>query len=222
MFYTIYKTTNLINGKIYIGAHKTDCLEDGYLGSGKLLKLAIEKYGVKNFNREWLAIFDNPEDMFLLEYELVNEEFVCCLDNYNLKVGGAGGFDYINTTKKNLYGKNGQPGFGGENLLSGKSEIKNLLIQKGKFEQFKQNCSMALKSRYDTGSVNGFLGKKHTEATKQLIGKKNSVNQSGIRNSQYGTCWVYHILVGNKKIQKELVPLYIDQGWIKGRRLNKV
>jgi hypothetical protein len=44
----IYKTTNLINGKIYIGQHK-GCLSSHYIGSGKLIRWAINKYGKRNF-----------------------------------------------------------------------------------------------------------------------------------------------------------------------------
>ncbi len=41
MYYVIYKTTNLVNGKFYIGKHQTNDLNDGYIGSGKILRLAI-------------------------------------------------------------------------------------------------------------------------------------------------------------------------------------
>lgn len=53
MVYLVYKTTNTINGKYYIGIHKQkDALFDGYYGSGVLLHSAIKKYGVSNFIRE--------------------------------------------------------------------------------------------------------------------------------------------------------------------------
>ena len=51
----IYKTTNLVNGKIYVGKHefsKDKRLNSSYLGSGVALKRAIIKYGKENFNRE--------------------------------------------------------------------------------------------------------------------------------------------------------------------------
>jgi hypothetical protein len=45
VFHTVYRTTNLVNGKFYIGVHKTDDPNDGYLGSGKLIGRAFQKYG---------------------------------------------------------------------------------------------------------------------------------------------------------------------------------
>jgi len=44
MYYLIYETTNLINGKLYRGAHQTEKVNDGYLGSGKILRHPINKH----------------------------------------------------------------------------------------------------------------------------------------------------------------------------------
>jgi len=101
MFYTVYKITNKLNNKFYIGMHKTIDLQDGYMGSGKLIRAAIQKYGIKNFTKEILYIFDNEEDMKNKEKEIV----VLSEQSYNLCEGGKGGFSYINnhtdTTSRN-------------------------------------------------------------------------------------------------------------------------
>lgn len=91
MFYTIYKTTNLINGKIYLGKHQTNIPDDSYLGSGKNLVKAIKKYGAENFIKDILFIFDNEYDMNLKEIEIITEEIVNSPNYYNIAVGGQGG-----------------------------------------------------------------------------------------------------------------------------------
>jgi len=93
MYYIVYKTTNLINDKYYIGFHKCESLYDGYLGSGKILKRSILKYGIENFNREILYFCDNESEMKEKENELVNKNFIKDINNYNLKIGGSGGFE---------------------------------------------------------------------------------------------------------------------------------
>lgn len=101
MFYLIYKVINITNNKFYIGYHSTKNINDSYLGSGKLLKLAIKKYGQESFKKEILFVFDNKESALLKEHELVNSEIVNDNNSYNLKIGGEGGWDYINDKIKN-------------------------------------------------------------------------------------------------------------------------
>lgn len=88
MHYLVYKTTNKINGKIYIGYHQTKNLNDGYLGSGKLIKRAVEKYGPSAFEREILGSFCSKEEAEEMEAKLVDKEFSLREDTYNLCVGG--------------------------------------------------------------------------------------------------------------------------------------
>ena len=86
----VYKTTNLLNGKIYIGAHSTSNLDDGYIGSGTFLRYEIEKYGYSNFKREVLKVCDSRDEAFLIEKEIVNKEFTIKESNYNIVIGGGG------------------------------------------------------------------------------------------------------------------------------------
>lgn len=101
----VYKTTNLINGKFYIGVHATNKLDDGYLGSGKVLNQAIQKYGRDKFKREILFEFDNIEDAYNKESEIVTEDF--CLDesNYNISLGGFGNHCRMSGKNHYWYGK---------------------------------------------------------------------------------------------------------------------
>lgn len=96
MHFIIYETTNKINNKKYRGAHVTENLNDGYLGSGRLLKRALAKYGFENFERKILCECDSVESMFAQEAILVNADWVKDPSTYNLKIGGEGGWDYIN------------------------------------------------------------------------------------------------------------------------------
>ena len=96
MFYTVYKTTCKVNNKVYIGVHKTKDLNDGYLGSGKMIQRAIQKHGADQFIKEILFIFDNEEAMFAKEKELVTEQFVESDQSYNCKPGGEANWYYIN------------------------------------------------------------------------------------------------------------------------------
>jgi len=105
MFYTVYKITNRVNNKIYIGKHRTKDLNDKYMGSGKLIYSAIKKYGKENFTKQVLFVYDNEKEMNSKEKELVNENFVKSRQSYNIALGGKGGFSP--THDNSTYGKLG-------------------------------------------------------------------------------------------------------------------
>jgi len=86
----IYKTTNNLNSKVYIGVHSTKNINDSYLGSGTYLKSAISKHGSNNFTKEILFNFNTRKEALLKEEELVNNDFVLDSNTYNLKLGGGG------------------------------------------------------------------------------------------------------------------------------------
>lgn len=96
----VYKTTNLVNGKFYIGVHSTNKIEDGYLGSGRIFKRALKKYGLESFFREILFDFPTAEEAFAKEEELVTLEFINQKDNYNFKTGGGQGLVSEETRKR--------------------------------------------------------------------------------------------------------------------------
>lgn len=91
MRYTVYKTTNRLNGKYYIGKHQTEEPNDRYLGSGRAILNAIKAHGRSNFEKEVLFEFDSEAEMNAKEKEMVNEALVADPMSYNMAVGGEGG-----------------------------------------------------------------------------------------------------------------------------------
>ena len=75
-YHYIYKTTNLVNEKFYIGMHSTDDLEDGYVGSGTHLWHSIRKYGKKNFKLTILEFLPDRESLREREKEIVNVDLL--------------------------------------------------------------------------------------------------------------------------------------------------
>lgn len=87
-YHYFYKITNTENGNYYYGVHNTDNLDDGYMGSGKVLRLAYKKYGIDNFTKEIIRFFDTMDEAFEYEHEIVNEETVKDPKCYNVQIGG--------------------------------------------------------------------------------------------------------------------------------------
>lgn len=154
MYYTIYKTTNQLNGKTYIGYHSTKDLNDSYLGSGKILKQAIEKHGIDNFTKEILYIFPTREEALQKEAEIVDESFVLDRGNYNLKVGGEGGWDH-----------------------TWHSEKRFEAIRKSFKEGRSKGWQLTKEQRIEIGK-SAFKGKSHSVETRKRIGEAQKMDPS--------------------------------------------
>lgn len=98
----IYKITNLINGKIYIGRTKKSNI-DKYWGSGKLIRLAIKKYGHDFFKKEIIEKCTSLEDTIIKEIYWI-KEFNCITPNgYNLTSGGEDGEWWIYASEETKF-----------------------------------------------------------------------------------------------------------------------
>ena len=193
-YHYIYKTTNVLSGRYYVGMHSTNDLNDGYIGSGTYLKRSINKYGVDSHKFEILEFFESREELALREKELVTLQEIAKEQCMNLKVGGLGGFPP--NAKDAFREKLKDPEYRKEFLRkTGSSETLKKLHREGKI-------------KYDT-----FTGKKHKPESIQKMKDTKKGQGKGETNSQFGTFWITDGKT-NKKTNSE-----IPEGWYKGRVL---
>jgi hypothetical protein len=197
MHYYIYKITNLLNDKIYIGVHKTKNLDDGYMGSGQIIKDAIIKYGIDNFKKEILQEFLTEDEMYSKEKELVNIDFVRRKDTYNLAIGGLGQYggiafaDRLNEDKE--FAKQ----------WAERVSQQNKAGRKGSFNDPEHLKKVIALSKTDEA------------LTKMKNTMKEKEHQKGVNNSQYGKRFMW-VTDGISSIKLNLTS-EIPEGWIRGK-----
>ncbi|MDD5651663.1 MAG: NUMOD3 domain-containing DNA-binding protein [Candidatus Nanoarchaeia archaeon] len=172
MSYIIYKTTNLLNQKIYVGKHYTSD-NDGYLGSGKLLKLAIKKYGRENFIRETLELCTlnnaNEREIFWIDkLNTMNRDV-----GYNITKGGMGGIS-------GFFGKD-NPNYGHRWNEEQRERARQANL--GKTISIEQRKKVS-----DWNKINGnpFKGKSHSKTQKEKWSQERKGTKLGKENSFYG------------------------------------
>jgi hypothetical protein len=212
--YTVYQTTCLVNSKFYIGVHKTDDPNDDYLGSGKVLKRAIEKYGVSSFKKEILHIFDEAREAFLKEQELVTEALIASDLCYNLKLGGQGGWEYNNDGSEEHR----------ERCKIGALKTNQILTPNARRERSRKSANTKWKTNYDKmADINRRVSKQSLElkigiyselAIENRKRKFKEINhQSGSKNSNFGTMWITDGISNKKLKNTDNIPEF----WYKGR-----
>jgi hypothetical protein len=202
----IYKTTCNVTGKWYVGLHSTYNLDDGYMGSGTILRHSIRKHGVQQHTKEILEFLPTREELVLKEIEIITKELISDGKCMNLKEGGYGGF--ANEEHRVKCSKAGNKAF--------KEKLEN---DEDFFIKFSKQKSEVTKKTHADGKLTApdWTGKNHSEETKQLMSEKKKGLGVGETNSQFGTCWITKDGT-NKKIKKEDFETYLNEGWLKGRK----
>lgn len=201
--YYIYRITNKVNGKTYVGQHKYKKLNDSYMGSGKLIKRAQKKYGIENFEKEILysriQYKTTADDM---ERFAIAKERAIGKAEYNIANGGQGG-NLGEEVNKKLRGKNN--GFYGKKH-SEETKRKLSEAHKGKrlgphSEETRRKISEAQR------------GKKHSEERIRKNSESHKGQQAwnkGKKTGPNGTHWYNN---GEVNVKAKECP----EGFIKGR-----
>lgn len=232
MYGYIYITTNLINGKQYIGQKKSDIfLENKYLGSGCALSKSVDKYGHENFKVELIEKCNSQEELNAREYYWIKYyDAVNSRNFYNLREGGnQPGFseqsrEKMRNNHANISGSN-HPRYNKGYLVSGEN---NPMYGKHHTKESREKMSKTRRENYLNGMYehlhhqdnrgknnpmygkygkdNPNTGKKRNNTTKQLISKALS-DRISINNGLI-----------EKRVKTEELNEYLNNGWVVGRR----
>jgi hypothetical protein len=200
MKHIIYKITNTINKKYYIGRHSTKNIDDEYMGSGIAIKNAIQKYGKENFTKEILAEASTRKELWELERQYVNEEVVKDEKSYNMSVGGKHYLQGLTTEQLKKHqsnaGKKGASSF--RKQLKTKNKLREWHSKGGKVAVYERNKKYNYKIVTSSGEV--------------LIINANEFKQvCNIRGWNYNTL-AWKIVKGPKTIKRgPLKGFYIEQ-----------
>jgi hypothetical protein len=239
-YHIVYQITNLINDKIYIGKHSTNDLNDGYMSSSKALnEYAFEKYGIENFKKEYISFHDSEEEAYIEEELIVDEDFVKRRDTYNFQLGGRGGCTGM-VSVKNKDGGTLKVLLSDPRYLSGElipinkgrvraDDVKKAVGEKIKNKRWIKNTSTGesiyinseeveeyIKNGWEKGRI--FDSSKNKTAN---LGKKQKKSHTkNIIATKIGRVYIYNTeLKRNKIIKPEELESYLNDGWVKGRKL---
>ena len=192
--------------------HSTSNLKDGYMGSGKILRYSIRKYGKNNHTVEILKFFDTRELLIESEIKAITNDMIQDKNCMNLTEGGSGGNGARFLTKEQL-SKGGKIA---GNIRKHKLKTDIVFKTKDSLEKTKFFKMLRESGKVTTWNDNyDWTGKKHSEETKKKMSESSKGMGEGSTNSQYGTCWVTNEKESKKINKGGNIPI----GWRLGRKI---
>jgi group I intron endonuclease len=173
----VYKTTNLLNGKIYIGSDINN--NDNYLGSGLLLKRAVNKYGLEFFKKETLQVCLNKTELKNQETFWIRKLKPFHPFGYNISNGFWGGDTLSHHPNKDeIFKKASLSRTGTKRTQETKNKISISQIGKIISAETRGKISYALTGRHLSENVRGKIGlanksRKIKEETRQKLSEIN-------------------------------------------------
>lgn len=180
-----YKITNTINNKYYYGVHSTNKDKyDYYLGSGKIIKQSIKKYGKENFIKEIIANYPTRREASDHEKLIVTMDLVLDENCYNVRTGGDA--EYICSDEHRINIGNSSRG----RRWSEETKQKKKIWATGRKHS---NETRQYISDIKKGADNGFFGKTHTVEVRNRIRQaqsgENNVNAIKVTHIESGLCF---------------------------------
>lgn len=213
-FHYIYKTTCTVTGRYYIGMHSTDDLNDGYIGSGKRLWYSIQKHGKAAHVCTILEHFPDRVSLKRREREIIDERMLGDTQCMNLRLGGEGGFDHVNSDSEIQKAKNLKSQIAMKTLAETDPEWASRRSEKHRInmkESYRSGDRVVPK-----GFSQAFRGKKHTEETLQKL--RNKPKLLGNKNGSFGSRWMTDpTTLVSKKISADRIEAMKVLGWIEKR-----
>lgn len=217
----IYKSTNLVNGKFYVGKHKIDSDSiDYYIGSGTYFQNAVKKYGKENFKREILEWCNDFKDMCQKERKWVLELNPTLDRNigYNLVIPNE--FNSGHKMTDEIKQKIGKALRGRRHTEEAKQNMSKGHKGKPLSEEHKQKISEGNKGKPHSEETKQkmrlnhkrpMLGKHHTNETKQKI----SVKMKGKHHTRESILKMRESQLGEKN------SMYGKTPWNKGKKMSQ-
>ena len=211
MHYLIYKITNRLDNKFYVGKHKTENKDDGYLGSGILIERAVAKHGKENFMKEILFELSTEDEMNQKEADIVDEDFVARDDTYNLKLGGTGGWDYVNDNNLSTGRKKSKSEFSQMGKLGSSSLWKTYESDPELYRAFQEKISIKCR-RYFATNQHPWKGRHHSDESKEVMRRKKLGMYDGEKNPSFGTMWITDGTSSMKIKRNDPIPFGFRRG----------